>query len=68
MKGYNNLCGNDNIYWESNSCEWLVHQPVIRYKTIKHMRANNMLSLEKLEEYLAIDKNSPPWCSANMIC
>ena len=42
MKGCTNLCGNDKIYWESKSHEWLAQQPMIRYDIIKHMRDNNM--------------------------
>ena len=29
IKGYTNICGDDTIYWESKSREWLVQHPVI---------------------------------------
>ena len=49
IKRYTNIYGDNTIYWESKSREWLVQHPVIRYNIIKHMWADNMRSWEKLE-------------------
>ena len=40
---------------------------MIQYDIIKHIQADNMKSWEKLEEDLAVDDDSPPWCKVDMI-
>ena len=67
IKGCTNICGDERIYWELKSREWLAQQPVIRYDIIKHIRADNMRSWDKLEEDLSINDEIPLWCSVDTI-